>query len=268
MIQNQVPDTTASGNITVMNSVPAGLATAGSAVEVSTADGMTAVGIQVTGTYTGALSMQATVDGVNWVTVSGAVTVINVNTSVAGATIASAVVGLFQAECSGFTKVRITALAAVTGTAVVTLRASRGASFVALDTPIPAGSAVIGAVTQSGAFTTTPLTPTPYTLNSAASTNLTSIKASAGTIYGLAVSNVNAAARYLKLYNKASAPVVATDIPVLVIPIPATGFVAPSIGALGHRFSTGIAIAITAAVADTDATAVALGDVKLLLNYV
>ncbi len=56
---------------------------------------------------------------------------------------------------------------------------------------------------------------TPYHRVSTADTNATSVKASAGTHYGVQAGNVNAAARYLKLYDKATAPtVVGTDVPV------------------------------------------------------
>lgn len=110
--------------------------------------------------------------------------------------------------------------------------------------------------------------PTPLNLNSAATTNLTSVKNSAGTLYNLVARNTGAAAAYLKLYNKASAPVVATDVPVLVIEIAAGGLVPLSFGAVGHRFATGIALAITGAQADTDATAVAAGQVRVLGSYI
>jgi hypothetical protein len=104
--------------------------------------------------------------------------------------------------------------------------------------------------------------------SSAATTNATSVKASAGTLFSFAVSNVNAAARFLKFYNKASAPTVGTDIPILVVPVAANGMQWGSFADLGMRFSTGIAFAITGAGADSDATAVAAGDVKVVLNYV
>lgn len=124
------------GSITTQNLVPAGIATAGSAVEVSLRNSMCSLGVQVTGTYTGALSLQGTIDGVNWVTIGGLV-FFNVNTGASSATIASAAVGIFQAECSNFRKVRLTALAVVTGTAVVTLTASNSPSLVSLDsTPV------------------------------------------------------------------------------------------------------------------------------------
>lgn len=139
--------------------------------------------------------------------------------------------------------------------------------------PIPAAQVsatqpVSGSVTVSGTATATPATPTPYALNSAAGTNLGAIKASAGTLYTLAGFNAGAAVAFVKLYNKASAPVLATDVPVLVVPIPAGGAMPPvHLGELGHRFATGIAIAVTGGAADTDATAVTAAQVKVLADY-
>lgn len=148
--QTNVPvtanDVTATGNITTQNLAPTGSATAGSALLSGALNGQTTLSVQVTGTYTGALSLQGTVDGTNWITVGGTV-FININNGVYSATIASGVVGIFQADCSGFSQVRVTGLAAMTGTAVVTMRASSGSGLVALDAALPAGSNVIGGVT-------------------------------------------------------------------------------------------------------------------------
>lgn len=109
---------------------------------------------------------------------------------------------------------------------------------------------------------------TVHTLNSAATTNATSVKATAGRVYTIVASNQNVAARFLKLYNKASAPTVGTDIPVMVFPLPATSTPLPiDFGAYGAQFSTGIAYAITGAIADADATAVTAGDTKIVINY-
>ena len=80
-------------------------------------------------------------------------------------------------------------------------------------------------------------------------------------------SNINAAARYLKLYNKASAPTVGTDVPVLTIPIPATGVVNIAFGTQGFRFSAGIAFALTTGNADSDTTAAA-SEIKVMLAYI
>lgn len=115
---------------------------------------------------------------------------------------------------------------------------------------------------------TTPVTPTTLTLNSAATTNATSVKASAGTLYAVTCSNAGAAAAFVKLYNKASAPTVGTDVPVLTIPIPASSVVSINLGENGQRFTTGIALAITNLVADTDTTAVAASQVKVMGAYI
>lgn len=141
-----VPPTTATGNITTQNLVPAGTATAGSAIEVTVDDAST-LAVQVTGTYTGALSLQATVDGATWVTLGGQ-PLINISTGVAAATIASATVGIFQADVAAYVKVRITGLAAMTGTATVTLLAAISAGVVGLDTAIPAGTNLMGKVQE------------------------------------------------------------------------------------------------------------------------
>ncbi|MFZ3184245.1 MAG: hypothetical protein WA173_08880 [Pseudomonas sp.] len=109
---------------------------------------------------------------------------------------------------------------------------------------------------------------TTLTLNSAATTNAASVKASAGTLAGLNASNIGAAVAYLKLYNKASAPAVGTDVPVLTIPIPAGNVVSLDFGTLGRVFTTGIALAITNLAADSDATAVAAAQVKVFGSYV
>ena len=109
---------------------------------------------------------------------------------------------------------------------------------------------------------------TPNKLISAATTNATSIKGSAGTLGFVSATNINAAARYLKFYNKATAPTVGTDVPLLVYLIPGntagagTNIVLPSEGA---NFTTGIAFAITTGAADSDTGAVAANEI--IINY-
>lgn len=107
---------------------------------------------------------------------------------------------------------------------------------------------------------------TPYKLVSAASTNATSVKASAGQIYSIAATNSNAAVRYLKLYNKASAPTVGTDTPVQVYMLPAGGGIALSIP-VGMAFATGIAFAITSGAADSDSGTVLANENIVSLTY-
>jgi hypothetical protein len=110
---------------------------------------------------------------------------------------------------------------------------------------------------------------TPYKLISANTTNAQSVKASAGSIGFAHVGNNGATVAYLKLYNKASAPTVGTDVPVQTYMIPGAttgaGFTLPI--PAGLSFATGIAIAVTGGAADADTTAVATGQVAVNLGY-
>jgi hypothetical protein len=107
---------------------------------------------------------------------------------------------------------------------------------------------------------------TPSHTMSAASTNATSLKASAGLLYGFCISNANAAARYFKLYNKASAPTVGTDTPVTTIQVPANGTVIRAYP-VGMTFSTGIAWAATGLITNADTTAIAANDLSIDIDY-
>lgn len=110
---------------------------------------------------------------------------------------------------------------------------------------------------------------TVYKLNSAASTNATSLKASAGQIYSVQVFNTNASARYLKFYNKASSPTVGTDTPVKVLTIPgnANGAGLVLSWPQGIAFGTGIAFAATTGAADSDTGAVAANEIIINIDY-
>ena len=75
----------------------------------------------------------------------------------------------------------------------------------------------------------------------------------------------------MKLYNKATAPTVGTDIPEMIIPIPAAvggvpGVASLPIGFSGFRFPLGLGIAITRNAVHTDVTAVGAGEVKVKLS--
>jgi len=109
-----------------------------------------------------------------------------------------------------------------------------------------------------------------HRLISAATTNATSVKASAGTVYGVFAINMNTAVRYLKFYNKASAPTVGTDTPVLTLPIPADTTGAGFFLSLtqGIAFSTGVALALTSGYADSDTAVVAAGEIFVHTFYV
>lgn len=114
------------------------------------------------------------------------------------------------------------------------------------------------------------ISATPYKLNSAASTNATSVKASAGAVYAIQVTNINASARFLKFYDKASAPTVGTDTPIKVLQIPGNTSGSGIVEALGIgiKFSSGIAFAITGGAGDSDTTAISANDVIVNLDYI
>lgn len=104
-------------------------------------------------------------------------------------------------------------------------------------------------------------TTTGRIVSSAATTNATSVKASAGSVHGFTATNTTAALKYLKFYNKASAPTVGTDTPIWTQPLQPSNVPTTVRFPKTLNFSTGIAIALTGAAADADTTALAAGDV-------
>lgn len=102
---------------------------------------------------------------------------------------------------------------------------------------------------------------------STADTNAAVVKATAGRVYGYSIANTSASAKFVKLYNKATAPVIGTDVPLRTIMIPAGGIAAYHVGHGLAGFSAGIAIAATGAVADADATALAVNDLVIQIDY-
>jgi len=133
--------------------------------------------------------------------------------------------------------------------------------------PMVIQGGTITAVTTAG----TPAAPTNFFLNSAASTNGSLIITGTTGLQAFFATNIGATVAFVKLYNKATAPTVGTDVPVMIITVPAavagvpgTAQVMP--GFNGYRFPLGLGIAITGAVADSDTTAVAAGQVKVNLS--
>jgi hypothetical protein len=112
------------GSIITQNLVPAGTATANSCVEIDpTNKGV--IGVGVSGTYTGALSAQATVTGSLWTTLGPTPFAPAGALGTPTATISSAATGNWQVSAvPGWVKFRVCGLAAMSGTAVVTLNSS------------------------------------------------------------------------------------------------------------------------------------------------
>ena len=147
-----------------------------------------------------------------------------------------------------------------------------GSDAALLAPPVRVISTVSTPITGSVTASVTPsAAPTPYFLNSAATTNGALIIAGTSGLTSLYATNIGATAAFVKLYNKATAPVVGTDIPEMVIPIPAAnagfpGVASPNLGFITLRFPLGLGIAVTGAAPDTDTTAVAAGQVKVKLS--
>lgn len=98
----------------------------------------------------------------------------------------------------------------------------------------------------------------------AATTNATNVKGSAGRVYKIQLQNTIGVARYLRLFDKATAPVPGTDTPVKTIPIPVSTVYNLDFGDIGYYFANGIGFAITQGVADNDTLACGANDILAL----
>lgn len=142
-----------------------------------------------------------------------------------------------------------------------------------IDTPATSGSASGDYVTinqgaEGGTYTSFVATAgsgagaTAFNVASAASTNSTNIKASAGNVYNLTLINTTATLYYLRLYNLSSAPTCSSATGyVTTVPVPASATGAGltvSLG-VGMSFTTGIGFCLTGGPTSTDNTNAAVG---------
>jgi len=146
--------------------------------------------------------------------------------------------------------------------------------------PIPAAQAsttqtVSGTVTATvTAGTVNPVVPaTPYFVNSGATTNGALILTGSSGLSAFYATNEGASAAYVKLYNKATAPTVGSDVPEMIITVPAAAAGVPGAAMLpmgfhGFRFALGLGIAITRNAVFSDTTAIGAGEVKVKLTRV
>ena len=133
-------DNIATGNLTA----------AAQTVEITDLQGAGTCAISLTGFGTATMQFEGSIDGTNYFAISALPTT-------PGPLVTSATAnGTWQLGVSGFAKVRVRCSAYTSGTIVATLRAGSGINaLVALDSPIPTGANVIGAVTASGTFPVT-----------------------------------------------------------------------------------------------------------------
>jgi hypothetical protein len=97
------------------------------------------------------------------------------------------------------------------------------------------------------------------------------VKATAGTVYGMLVTNTATSTRWLKFYNATAANVtVGTTTPVITWGIPGNtsdDISGAALGAMGIQFDTAITVAATTGVADNDTGAPAANDVIVNIFY-
>lgn len=92
------------------------------------------------------------------------------------------------------------------------------------------------------------------------------IKASAGQVYGWHITNNAASTRYVKLYDKATAPS-SSDTPLLTLAIPAGQISRLFFDKEGPAFGTGLGIRGVTGVADNDNTAPTANDIVTNLFF-
>lgn len=106
-------------------------------------------------------------------------------------------------------------------------------------------------------------------VTAAGSTNLTLVKGGSALLFGYRFTNHAASARYVKLYNKATAPVLAEDTPVEVISLPAGAtIVVPPNKDLAVRHPLGLGYSIVNDAGDTGTTAATANDVIGVIWYI
>lgn len=242
------------------------LTTAGTSTQFDLKDAVGTIEFFLAGTFSVGSTMvfEQSADNTNWLPIFGRVTGSTTNEPLSSLTGPGPIAVLCNGVSAAHVRARCTVIFA--GDSInVTIRSSVGTTAVSIDHSLPPGTALIGSVSPAAA---TSGGATPYHLASAATNNATSIKTSAGQIYGLTLSNSNAAARYVKLYNKASAPAPATDTALLkktILVPPGACIVLNS--AVGIVFSTGIAFATTVSLTDNDNTSVGANDLSIDIDW-
>lgn len=91
------------------------------------------------------------------------------------------------------------------------------------------------------------------------------VKANAGSLISMYLSNNGAAINYLKFYDKATAPT-ASDTPIFTLPIPLKSAITWS-PLDGCKFTNGISIRASTGVADNDNTAPGANEVIVAISY-
>lgn len=198
----------------------------------------------------------------------------NANTvEAATGVIATTPIYMWHVNVGDYGYFRVRATAHTSGTAAYILKPGAYATEPIPAVQITGTQPVSGTVTATVAnATANPAVPTtPYFLNSAATTNGALVITGTSNVSSFYATNEGASVAYVKLYNKATAPTVGTDVPEMIIPVPAAasgvpGVANPNIGFHGFRFALGLGIAVTRNAVYTDTTAIGAAEVKVKIS--
>jgi hypothetical protein len=226
--------------------------------QVSTA-GYESLVVQITSAGSATTVIEGSHDGgTTWTTIIGQ----NLG-ALANAVASAAAVGLYQYPCCApLMRQRVSVYTSGTVNVIPVLRDAPMEPVINITS--------VGSITQIGQISAAVASnsTTLVRVKAAATTNATSVKTTAGNLYGGILSNTTASNLFVKFYNKASAPTVGTDTPYFTTMVPANGVIELNLVAdIGVRFATGIAYAITGAVADSDTTAVTADAIHGCLVY-
>lgn len=208
--------------------------------------------IQITGTFSATVTFQTSIDGTNWIT-----QFVNpfANASFTGAVSTTTGTGMWVAEARG-RYFRLNATSYTSGSAVVSILYT-AAPHTGLVRLAQSGE-IIGNVGFGGQTTSKQVTTnTAFT---------TSVKGGGGALTTVLVSNTSATTVWVKLYDKATAPTLASDTPIAVFPVVANDLRFVQFGQTGISVNNGIGLAITGASAFADTTAVA-ANVLVIIQF-
>jgi len=125
-ISTFLPDSATNGNITSTQSV------------TIACNGSGTVGAQISGTWTGTIIVEGSVNGVSWIANPS----VSMSTGVPSSTYTSN--EIIQINCSGLFQVRLRGNTVASGTAVISLISNQSTGVVMIENSIPAGNNVIG----------------------------------------------------------------------------------------------------------------------------
>lgn len=238
--------------------------------------GSGSVGIDVRGSGSGMVfSFQGSVDGSNYVTAPCVVP--GTGAIVTGGTAN----GTWTCQAAGYQLMRVNMTSFTSGTAVVTLNASAGSNQPPIGTQGTAtnitavnGSAITGGVTGQLPVNMLPLTAgglSVYFVQPTASDNHVVIKAGAGQVYKISVTNNSATVNYIRLYNATTGFNGCNSATNLVyanaIPASTSGSGILDQWDAGMAFATGISICVTSGYASTDTTNATASAMNVNIGY-